>query len=696
MWCLPDDRSKAVITAAEQVHCGGHECRMNLPETAIVFFMSKGTEYLAARYDAVELPEPFPRFLNRCPIWEIPEWKLCFLDGGRGAPQAADTVETLAALGVRNIIAVGMCGAFDDKLRVGEIIAPEKAFVEEGTSLHYYESIRASAPDEDLLDMAVNLFPVNTEPIVSTDSVYRQTFRKEQVWREEGAVGVDMETSAVFSISRCLGLRAAALLMVSAFADSPMRVSLRGDTVSRPFVEMTLGIMSQFGMKANFENGAYSAAFVPSAGAERVYNVEPDATAASYFIALPAAVGGACEIKNFADCRLQGDAAFCGLLSKAGLVDSFAVGDSLVVESAGRRDFPESLEFDFNDISDTFLTLAAISPLLPFKLSIRGIAHTRAQETDRVAACAAQLRKFCAKVEETEDSISITPHPPERLAEIAQTPTLVNTYADHRIAMSFSILASRDVRGDGRPWIIIEDPGCVSKTWAEFFEVLYTARSDSGALRVVAVDGGAAVGKSSVSKECARILGYMHVDTGAHYRTVAYALLGEGISPDDPAVVAERLKSVKLGTALCGNSARATLDGKLVDDALIRTERVNSEVAKFAAIAEVREFLKSYQRSMADFARSRGFAGLIMEGRDIGSVIFPDADVRIFLDADEQTRAARRAREGIADSIGLRDAMDRSRKTAPLRCPESAERIDTSNMTKDEVVRLTLSLILES
>ena len=342
------------------------------------------------------------------------------------------------------------------------------------------------------------------------------------------------------------------------------------------------------------------------------------------------------------------------------------------------------------------MTLAAISPLLPFKLSIRGIGHTRAQETDRVAACAAQLRKFCAKVDETEDSISITPHPPERLAEIAQTTTLVNTYADHRIAMSFSILASRDVRGDGRPWIAIEDPGCVSKTWAEFFEVLYTARSDSGALRVVAVDGGAAVGKSSVSKECARILGYMHVDTGAHYRTVAYALLGEGISPGDPALVAERLKSVKLGTVLCGNSARATLDGKLVDDALIRTERVNSEVAKFAAIAEVREFLKSYQRSMADFARSHGFAGLIMEGRDIGSVIFPDADVRIFLDADEQTRAARRAREGIADSIGLRDAMDRSRKTAPLRCPESAERIDTSNMTKEEVVRLTLSLILES
>lgn len=487
-----------------------------------------------------------------------------------------------------------------------------------------------------------------------------------------------------------------ALLMVCAFADSPMRVSLRGDTVSRPFVEMTLGIMSQFGIKPSLEGGAHSAVFEPAAGAERVYRVEPDATAASYFVALPAVAGGACEIKNFAGCVLQGDAAFCGLLSGAGLVNSFAVGDSVVVEASGRTDFPESLEFDFNDISDTFLTLAAISPLLPFRLSIKGIAHTRAQETDRVAACAAQLRKFCAKVEEAEDSLCITPHPPEGLAEIAKTVTLVNTYADHRMAMSFSILASRDVRGDGKPWIAIEDPGCVSKTWAEFFEVLYTARSDSGALRVVAVDGGAAVGKSSVSKECARILGYMHVDTGAHYRTVAYALLGEGIGPDDPSAVEERLKSVKMDTVLCGNSARVALDGSLVDDALIRTERVNSQVAKFAAIAAVREFLKSYQRSMADFARSRGFAGLIMEGRDIGSVIFPDADVRIFLDADEQTRAARRAREGIADSIGLRDAMDRSRKTAPLRCPESAERIDTSGMTKEEVVRRTLSLILES
>lgn len=215
MWRLPDDNSKAVISASEQIHCAHRECHLRLPETAIVFFMSRGTDYLAGHYPAEELSEPFPRFLNRCPIWEIREENLCFLDGGRGAPQAADTVETLAALGVKTIIAVGMCGAFDERIHLGEIIAPQKAFVEEGTSLHYYESIDASFPDNNLFDIATSLLNINTYSVVSTDAVYRQTFCKEQLWRKNGAVGVDMETSAVFSVSHHLGLRAVALLMAS-------------------------------------------------------------------------------------------------------------------------------------------------------------------------------------------------------------------------------------------------------------------------------------------------------------------------------------------------------------------------------------------------------------------------------------------------------------------------------------------------
>ena len=155
--------------------------------------MSKGTDYLIEHYHTEEMAEPFPRFLNRCPIWAIRDLNLCFLDGGRGAPQAADTVETLAALGVKNIVAVGMCGAYDEKVRVGEIIAPQKAFVEEGTSLHYYGSIEASYPNGDLLEMATGFLRVGNYPIVSSDAVYRQTFGKEQLWREKGAVGVDKD-----------------------------------------------------------------------------------------------------------------------------------------------------------------------------------------------------------------------------------------------------------------------------------------------------------------------------------------------------------------------------------------------------------------------------------------------------------------------------------------------------------------------
>ncbi len=215
MWRIPGDDSEPVIQAKEQVNSAHRRCGLVLPKTAMVFFMSRGTEYLCAHYGAKELPEPFPRFLNRCPIWTLEEYPICFLDGGRGAPQACDTVETLAALGVENIVAVGMCGAFVPRLRVGEILVPEKAFVEEGTSLHYYGFIDCSVPEERFLEIAADELGANTHPIVSTDAVYRQTFEKERLWREKGAAGVDMEMSAVFSVSRYLGRKAVGLLMVS-------------------------------------------------------------------------------------------------------------------------------------------------------------------------------------------------------------------------------------------------------------------------------------------------------------------------------------------------------------------------------------------------------------------------------------------------------------------------------------------------
>ena len=215
MWRLPDDDTKPVITAREQVHIALKGGSMQLPPTAIVFFMGGGAEYLAAKYDAEELPGQFPCFLKRRPVWTLRDQPICFLNGGSGAPQAADTVETLAVLGVRNILLVGMFGAFSPLIQAGEILVPEKAFVEEGTTLHYYEQLECALPDPALHRTIAALLSKKTCPIVSTDAVYRQTYRKEQLWREKGAVGIDMETSAVFSISRYLGIRAAAILMAS-------------------------------------------------------------------------------------------------------------------------------------------------------------------------------------------------------------------------------------------------------------------------------------------------------------------------------------------------------------------------------------------------------------------------------------------------------------------------------------------------
>ncbi len=151
MWKIPDDFSRPVFSAYDQIFSAHRNCHLQLPKTAILFFMSVGVDYLVENTKSKELPEQFPRFLNRCPIWEIENEGICFLDAGRGAPQACDTVETLAALGVENIVSVGMFGAFDPKVSVGEILSPEKVFVEEGTSLHYYDSIEYSEPNEDFL-----------------------------------------------------------------------------------------------------------------------------------------------------------------------------------------------------------------------------------------------------------------------------------------------------------------------------------------------------------------------------------------------------------------------------------------------------------------------------------------------------------------------------------------------------------------
>ena len=240
-----------------------------------------------------------------------------------------------------------------------------------------------------------------------------------------------------------------ALLLVAPHARTPLIVKLKGQTVSRPFVTMTERMVRQF------------------AAAPTDYNIEGDATAASYFAALAVVTGGTLQVAglNLASDSLQGDTEFCRLLAAKHLIRP----SNLTVASGLTR---EGVAADFNDFSDTFLTLAAIAPLLTGPTRITGIAHTRNQETDRVAGAARELKKLGQHVVELEDSLEIHPRPLAPGVEI-------ETYHDHRFAMSFGILGCHDLRKNGQPWLTIRDPACCAKTFPAFFDLLASLRAGS-------------------------------------------------------------------------------------------------------------------------------------------------------------------------------------------------------------------------
>jgi len=203
---------------------------------------------------------------------------------------------------------------------------------------------------------------------------------------------------------------------------------------------------------------------------------------------------------------------------------------------------------------------------------------------------------------------------------------------------------------------------------------------------LITIDGGAASGKSSTARGLAEALELLHVDTGSHYRAVTYSCLQTAIAPEDETGLAEFLQEAPLGVRVVGRSARITINDLTLEETHLRSPEVNAAVAAFAAVPAVRQYLLEYQRSLAETARTAGFRGMVMEGRDIGSVIFPDAPYRFFLKADEATRAARREAEGQTDAIAQRDRTDSARKVAPLVCPPGAESIDTSTLSLEAVI----------
>ncbi|MDH3261788.1 MAG: 3-phosphoshikimate 1-carboxyvinyltransferase [Acidimicrobiia bacterium] len=464
---------------------------------------------------------------------------------------------------------------------------------------------------------------------------------------------------------------------------------LDGVLVSRPYVESTVEVMRAFGAHVELDaNGIRISRGRYQSGS---FHVEPDASAAAYPLVAAAITGGSVQVPGFRRGSRQADLGILDVLAAMGCAIEWSdPGFSLT----GPADGLTGVDVDMGDMPDAVLAVAVAGAFASGPSRFTNIANLRIKESDRLAALAAELRKLGADTEAGPDRLVVRP----RLLHGAE----IDTYDDHRMAMAFSLA------GLVVPNVVIRDPGCVVKTWPTFFEDMGQLWPEGGNLAsleteaglmmdriVVAIDGPGGAGKTTVSKGVAARLDLPHLDTGAFYRAAALVAIRGGIDLDDAEAVIEAVRKTEFdyhdGTMLLG--------GEAVSEA-IRSPGLASGASRVSAIPGVRELLVARQQAWVD---QHGGAAVV-EGRDIGTVVFPEAPVKIFLTARPEIRAARRAGdlkgegeslEGIAQELERRDHRDSTRLTSPLRPASDAVEVDTSDLRIDEVIARIVELVTE-
>ena len=203
-------------------------------------------------------------------------------------------------------------------------------------------------------------------------------------------------------------------------------------------------------------------------------------------------------------------------------------------------------------------------------------------------------------------------------------------------------------------------------------------------LSVITIDGPAASGKSSVARLVARQLGAIYVNTGNMYRAMTWAVLDAQIDPTDADAVRQASASLEIQSPVVDGHTQVQVNGRTLTDVDLNSDPVNRAVSHVARVPEVRERLVAAQRALKELGP------LVMEGRDIGSVVFPESKTKFYIDASEEVRASRRRAQGHNDQVAERDRLDSTRKTSPLIVPEGAVVIDNSHLTLDEAVQQVL------
>ena len=465
------------------------------------------------------------------------------------------------------------------------------------------------------------------------------------------------------------------LLMALPLTGVETTVDVVGELISKPYIEITLAIMARFGVEVKREG--WQRFVVPAGSVYRspgtIY-VEGDASSASYFLALGAiggtTRGGPLRVEGVGRDSIQGDVKFAEALAQMGAL--IEMGPNWM-EARAPEGGLVAVDLDCNHIPDAAMTLATAALFAKGTTTLRNIASWRVKETDRIAAMATELRKLGAEVEEGEDFIRVTPS--------TVKPAAIDTYDDHRMAMCFSLAAFATP-------LRINDPKCVGKTFPEYFQRFAEVTQ---AAPVIAIDGPSASGKGTVAARVAEALGFAYLDSGALYRLTALAARRAGVDWDDEGGVAAL--AATLDVEFQGEEIR--LAGVPVGDA-IRSEEISAGASRVAALPAVREALLFRQRA---FNR---LPGLVGDGRDMGSVIFPQARLKVFLTATAEERATRRYKQLIGKGFSAnlpdlladlqqRDERDAQRSVAPLRQEADAQLLDTTSLSIDQAVAQVLA-----
>jgi 3-phosphoshikimate 1-carboxyvinyltransferase len=481
-------------------------------------------------------------------------------------------------------------------------------------------------------------------------------------------------------------LTALLLALPLAARDAAVVIEVDGELISKPYVEITLKLLARFGIDVQREGFAR---FTIPAGSRYAtpgqIHVEGDASSASYFVALGAiaAHGGApVHIEGVGTGSIQGDVRFVEAAQAMGA----QVRSGANWLEVHRGAWPlKAITLDCNHIPDAAMTLAVMALYADGPTRLTNIASWRVKETDRIAAMAAELRKVGATVTEGDDFIEVSP--PRRWQHAR-----IHTYDDHRMAMCLSLAAFNPLSTTpGQAVVRIEDPGCVAKTFPDYFEALFglasTAPQD---IPVITVDGPSASGKGTLAGALAERLGYHLLDSGALYRAAALAATQDGIDLADGAAVARVAAMLDLRFA----GDQVFLRGSDVTSAL-RHEDAGTLASRVSSHPPVRQALHGLQLAF------RRAPGLVADGRDMGTVVFPEAQLKVFLTASAAQRAQRRLKQLISKGIDAnidslradleaRDARDKNRSAAPLKPAEDALPLDNSEMSIDESVELVL------